>query len=59
MKFFEWLAWRRKERRLIKALTILAVEKAQMSEILIKSRPADCYGDDCNNCRCDLAPDCD
>jgi len=59
MKFLELIASRRRERRLIKALTILAVERAQMSEIILKSRPAGCYGDDCDNCRCDLAPDCD
>jgi hypothetical protein len=49
----------RRERRIIKALTIIALEKAVVEEVLLRSRPVDCYGDDCNNCRCDLAPDCD
>ena len=55
---FESLRLRWRERRLIKALTILAIERARVSEVIFKSKPADCYGDDCSTCRCDLAPDC-
>ena len=55
--------WReaRRERRILKALVILAVEKVRVTqkETLFKSKPFDCYGDDCDNCECDFGPDCD
>jgi hypothetical protein len=55
--------WReaRRERRILKAMVILAVEGVRVThkEILFKSKPADCYGEDCDNCECDFGPDCD
>lgn len=56
-----WLQ-RRRERKIIQALTLLAFERISRmtsEEILLKSRPADCYGDDCSKCECDFGPDCD
>lgn len=55
-----WLQ-RRRERKIIQALTLLAFERISRmtsEEILYKSRPADCYGD-CAECECDFGPDCD
>jgi hypothetical protein len=49
-------SWRR-DRRVLKALQVLALERLEAKELIFKSPPADCYGYDCSNCRCDLAPD--
>lgn len=56
-----WLQNRR-ERKIVEALTYLALEKIKKmtsEEILLKSKPANCYGDDCSKCECDFGPDCD
>lgn len=59
MTWLQKLRQRSYERKVVNAMILKAIEKVRREEILIKSRPADCYGDDCSTCRCDLAPDCD
>lgn len=46
------------ERKLIKAMIEAKIAELTQEKILIAREPSDCWGDDCNTCRCDLAPDC-
>lgn len=61
MKWVRNILEDRRERKLIQAMITLAIEEQKIQrrheEIIIARQKDFCWGDNCDDCRCDLAPD--
>lgn len=59
MSWLDYIFKRNQERRLMAAMIDAKIRQIQNETILIEREPDGCWGDNCNQCRCDEAPDCD
>lgn len=59
MNWFRQMRQNHLERKIVRLMIQAMIAKQTRETIIIEKRPEGCLGYDCDNCRCDLAPDCD